>query len=174
MLALTLAAAAAACGDDDPAGPDPVEHTYSMEVTGDLDEDADGPAWFGSDVDEEGQAVWALVFGDDDDRHFVVVGKDGSARPGPGTYPIVDPESEENGWTLIHIVSDGEELLGLFAGIDGTVTITESADGEVKGTIEFDAEGILGLGEAEIHATGSFNAQRTSQVPSAAARIGSR
>jgi hypothetical protein len=148
---LAFTGAAAACGDDS-TGPD-VSGTFQLEVSGALEETAQGPAWFGSDVNEEGDPVFLLLFGDGDSRHVVIAGREGSGRPGVGTYTI-----GENGWEVLHVLSDDEELLGMFFGTEGEIRITSSSSRGVAGTLAFVASGFLGEEEAAIEGSISFEA----------------
>lgn len=150
----------AAC-DDDSTGP-VVNGTFQLEVTGALAETADGPAWFGSDVDDDGEPVFALLLGEEDSRHLVIAGRQGSTRPAVGTYTI-----GENGWDVVHIVSDDDELLGLFYAVEGEITITTSSSSSLRGTIDFVATGILGEEEAEIEGSITFEAAPATATSSA-------
>jgi hypothetical protein len=151
---LAFAGVLAACGDNDPAGPGSGTGTFELELTGALDETADGPAWFGADENEEGDPVFVLLLGDGEDRHFVMVGKEGSSRPAVGSYPI-----SITGWNLVHIVSDDEELLGMFVGMEGEITITHSSSSSLRGTIDFVATGLIGEQQGEVEGSVTFNAR---------------
>lgn len=159
LLVLGLGVAVAACGDDDdPAGPSPVVAEYTLEITGALTETATGPAYFGADVGEGGEAVWILAMGQDTSRHVVLAGKQGSARPGAGSYAIVDPSGTTAGWTLLHLVSAGEDLLGMYVAESGTITIQASSADEVRGTLTFEAVELLGESTDTIRVSGTFRA----------------
>lgn len=159
LVILVLAAAAAACGDDeDPQGPNPVASEYALEIEGALNESSSGPAYFGADVDENNEPVWMILMGQDTSRHLVLAGRAGSARPGTGSYAVADPTGTEEGWSVIHLLSDGDELLGMFFAESGTVTISASSAEEVRGTIEFEAMGLMGTTLDTIQVSGSFRA----------------
>lgn len=145
----------AAC-DSDSTGPGTGTGTFQFAVSGAIEETAQGPAWFGSDTNEQGEEVFVLVFGDGSARHFLMVGKEGSARPATGSYPI-----GETGWDLMHIMSDDDELLGMFVAVDGQVIINASSAGRLSGTITFTAAGFLEGEEepVEIEGTITFDAR---------------
>jgi hypothetical protein len=155
---MTMAVAMAACGDDDSQSPDPIVARYALEIEGALTETAEGASYFGADTDEYGEDVWVLLMGTETSRHLVLAGKAGSSRPAPGTYAIVDPNGPAAGWTIVHLVSDGDDLLGLFMAERGTITISRSTSDEVTGTLEFEASGALGESVAGISVTGTFTA----------------
>jgi hypothetical protein len=149
---VALVGVTTAC-DSDSTGPvEEVSGTYDMELTGALNESAEGPAWFGTDVDEEGDDIFLLMLGDEDSRHLVLVGHEGTARPAVGTYDIA-----ANAWELLHFVSDDEELLGMFYGIEGELEITSSSSGRLRGTITFVATDFFG-GEEELEGSITFDA----------------
>jgi hypothetical protein len=153
---VAFAGVAAACGDNDSTGPGAVAGNFDLTLTGAIQETADGPAWFGSDVNDEGDPVFALVLGDEDSRHLVIAGKLGSERPAVGTYDIGTAELD---WDLVHFVSDDDELVGLFYGTEGVLTITESTSTRLSGTIEFIAAGLLGEEEGEVEGAIEFQAR---------------
>lgn len=155
---LLSAGVLAACGDDDPAAPTPVLSEFQLSVTGDVTETATGPAWFGADVDDDGEPVFALLLGQDTSRHLVIAGRSGSARPGTGSYAIREPDAAAGAWSLLHLLSDGDELLGMFVADSGTVTITESTPQLLRGSMEFHATGVLGQEDATVRVTGTFRA----------------
>ena len=105
--------------------------------------------------------MWALLLGEEDNRHLVLVGRSDGGRPAPGSYRI--ESADARGWSVLHMVQDADELLGMFFGEEGTLTITESTSQVVKGTLEFEATGIMGDDPADISAIATFTA-----VPDAA------
>jgi hypothetical protein len=151
---LALTGLTAAC-DSDSTGPG-VAGTFDLETTGALTETAEGPAWFGSDVNDENEPVFLLLLGDESSRHVVIAGKAGATRPGVGTYPI--SEIGGTGWELLHIVSDDSDLIALFTGVEGQISITTSSSSKLSGTIDFVATGFMGTEEVEIEGSISFDA----------------
>jgi hypothetical protein len=149
-----LMGAAAGC-DSDSTGPDETLGTYEMTLTGDMTETAEGPASFGTDVDDDGDPIFGLLFGDEESRHVVIAGKAGSARPAVGTYDIA-----EGAWELLHMISDDEELVGLLFGVEGEINITRSSSTRLSGTIDFVATGYLDEDEVEFEGSISFDAVR--------------
>lgn len=170
-----LTAALSGCGDDGPSEVIPIEAAYELDVTGALTERASGKAYFGSDEDENGQPIFALLLGDDTSRHLVIAGTPGEARPAAGSYTIIDPDQSQSGWSLLHVISGGDELLGVFVATDGTLTITESTSDVLRGELEFVAAGFMGTAEDSITVTASFVAVPAGQIgTTAAARAGVR
>jgi hypothetical protein len=151
------AMALTACGDDDLQSPPVVEPEFELTISGAVEETASGPAWFGSDVDDDGNPVFMLLMGQDTSRHLVMVGKSGSVRPEPGSYDIVDVESTASGWTAMHLVSEDDELVGMFFAESGTLTITESSSEVLRGSMEFEGVGFVGASaQAAITVTATF------------------
>lgn len=156
-LALTALLALAACGDDD--GPlAPGSSQYTLQIQGAMVETATGPAYFGSDVDDDGQPVWVLLLGSATSRHLVMAAKPGSDRPGTGTVQLQDPESTTGGWTALHLVSEGEELLAMYVAESGSITFSSSSAGKMTGTLQFRAVGLLDQASDTVDVTGSFTA----------------
>ena len=168
---VTLVTVLAGCGDDDPSDVTPIEAAYELEVSGAVTETASGKAYFGTDEDELGQPILALLLGDDTSRHLVIAARQGVTRPAEGEHAIVDLEQSESGWSLLHIISDGDELLGMFTAIRGTLTITESTEDVLRGAIEFDAVGLLGVAEDSVAVSGSFVAVAATAIGVEAAAI---
>lgn len=150
-----LALALTACGDDDDPLEPGAEASYEIQISGALSETARGRAFFGTDTDNGGQPIFGLLLGDDTTRHVIVAAKPGSTRPGTGSYTLVDPESDATGWQLLHVVSEGDEAIAVFYATGGTITITESSDDVLRGTITADLMGLMGeeMAEAELSAT---------------------
>ena len=146
---LAFTAVAAAC-DSDSTGPG-VQGSYDLEVAGAFAETAEGPAWFGSELNDDGEPVFMLLFGDESSRHLVIAGREGATRPDVGTHAI-----EEGSWDLLHVVSDGDELLGMYYATEGEITITSSSSSHIRGTIEFVATELLG--EAQVTGSITFDA----------------
>lgn len=157
-LALVVVAAGvlSGCDGDDPSSPDRVTPEFELTLAGALTETATGPAYFGSDVNDDGEPVFLLLLGTATSRHLVLVGKEGSERPAAGSYDIGDPTTAAAGWSALHLVSEGDELLGMFMAETGTLTITESTSKEMRGTLEFAGTGVFGEEEGELQVTGTF------------------
>lgn len=155
IVALAALVGAAAGCDSDSTGPDETLGTYEMTLTGGMTETAEGPASFGTDVDDEGEPIFGLVFGDEESRHVVIAATAGSARPAVGTYDIA-----EGAWELLHMIADDEELVGLLLGVEGEINITHSTSTRLSGTIEFVAAGYVDEEEVEVEGSLSFDAVR--------------
>ncbi len=165
-----LTAVVVGCGDD-PSEPELITAAFEMEVTGSIEESVEGPAVFGSDLDEEGDPIWATVLGDEESRHLVVIGRAGASRPATGSYTI-GGAGDAGEWTILHIVSEGEDLVEFFVPESATIRITESSARVVRGTFEFSAMGMPGGPGWEIEAEGSFVAVPATGMSRALTRVG--
>lgn len=155
-LLLLSTAVTAGCDGDDPGEVSPVESAFTLDIDGAITERASGRAYFGSDEDANSQPIFAILLGDDTSRHLVIAAVPGASRPGPGSYTIIDPESSQAGWELLHMVSEDDELLAMFIATTGTLTITESEDDVVRGSLEYDASGFFGTAEDSVAVTAEF------------------
>lgn len=155
--------ATAAC-DDDPSGPVVDEGTYRYEVEGDLETTVTGQAWFGAEVDEQGEDIFAVLLGSQDDDHIVVFGVSGTTRPAAGTYQIdTSGEIGAGDWVGLYTVGDGDELVALFVADSGTVVLTESGSDRMEGTFELFMSGIMGSATGEVLLEGEFDARPAPQ-----------
>jgi hypothetical protein len=152
-----LAATVLACSDD-PSGPEPIQGSYELSITGAFSETARGTAWFGTDTDENEDPMFVVILGDETTRHVLLLGRAGEEQPAAGSYHIVAPGPNQTDWTVLHVVADGEDLLGMFSSTSGTLTITESSAEQLRGTIAFSAVGVVGQAADSIAGTGSFTA----------------
>lgn len=167
---MIAASAMAACGDD-AAGPEPVAGEFELTVDGAVTETVEGPAYFGSDVNDDGEPVFLLILGQDTSRHLVMVAQAGASRPRPGTYEIEAPTAAAD-WTALHLITDEDELLGMFVAETGTLTITESTSAGIRGSLEFTGAGLWGLEDGELEVSGTFVAAPASSMSAATAAAG--
>lgn len=158
-----------ACSDEkSPTGPDATE-TYSASVSGDITASLNGPAAFGSDPNG-GEPVFAILLGSPTTDHVLVLARAGTARPGVGSYEIIDPffDNSPDGWTALHLVADGDELIASFIGVTGEIRITQSSSRQLKGTFEFDANGFFEADpnqeRSSVSVSGSFDAGQSSNI----------
>jgi hypothetical protein len=158
-----LSLALAAC-DDGPT--QPLETGYDITVTGDFAARVRGEAFFGSDTDESGAPIFAILLGQDTSSHTILMGRSGTQAPVRGEYPV----GEESGWTAIYILSAGDELAGVLVADSGRITIAESAATRMRGTVDLYASGLIDDddGLASVRVTGTFSAR---PAPDAASRV---
>lgn len=138
MALIALTGALAACGSDSTGPDEELSGSFELEVSGTFNETGEGPAWFGSEVNDQGDPVFMLLLGDENSRHAVFLATEGATRPDVGTYEI-----GLEGWELLHIVSDDEDLLGMFMAHEGEIRITASSSTALRGEIDFVASGVF-------------------------------
>jgi len=158
ILAVTLAAAALACGDSTT----PVNQgSFTASITGDLTASLTGRAVFGVATQGTNQGfVIALERQGSSqlDRDVIVTGRLNTQRPGEGTYPIVscsggcDADEFDAGYVFYRTSGDS----GLFISESGTLTITASSTDTIAGTMSFSATSLTGLDQITV--TASFTA----------------
>lgn len=167
----------AACGDD-ATGPVDNDYSYEVTVSGDMEAEFSGLAFFGSDTDDDGDAAFAILLGGQTDDDVITVMRDGAARPGVGTYDIGVPEEGSEDFVGMLITATGEELEGVFISVEGELTITESSATRLVGTVDFTATGFLGDDieeELTVRIEGTFRARSAEHMSlRTAALAGSR
>jgi hypothetical protein len=151
--------AASACDDDSPVDPVLGDGEYRLVIDGDVKKTLTGDAFFGVEEDENGEEVFAILFGSDDDDDVVMVGVSGTTRPSTGTYKIEEGEIEPGDWVGLYAFGDGEELEGFMVADSGTVVVTRSDAGVMKGSVLLYLSGFIegSLGEAVVE--GDFDAR---------------
>lgn len=165
LLGITVLLTAACDDKDDPSGPQS-DREYSATVTGALSESIEGPAFFGTDT-SEGEPVFVIGLGSQASEHVIALVREGSARPGVGSYDISDPFEVQGAgdFTAIHIVGEGDVLVASFIATSGTLTITESTTSRLRGTFQYEAEGFIGEDSEDpvtVTVSGSFDAGHSS------------
>ncbi len=158
-LCLTLVGALGACDDDNPTDPVLGEGAYRLEVDGDIERVLTGDAYFGADEDPEGEPVFAILFGSDDSDEVVMVGVSGTTRPATGTYEIETGEVSQGDWVGMYAFGDGEELEGFMVADSGTVALTQSSTGAMKGSVLLYLSGFVEGSLAEVVIEGDFDAR---------------
>lgn len=159
LSALVLVAgitALTACSGEDMS----VEPVFAAEVTGAVARTAAGIAAFGV-VPDGGSTGFTIIMEDEASGMSIVLQKPATARPQPGSYPIVPrdevgPLGEYRG-ALRYV--DG--ALQEFAAHAGTLVISETAPVFIKGTMEFQAVRTSPCCDPEpvtISVTGTFTA----------------
>lgn len=161
LTAAVAAFAVAACGDS-ATEPNQESFTYDLTVTGGLEAELSGPAFFGADTDEENNEVFSILMGSDTSSYIVMLAREGTTRPAVGTYEIADAEATGEQWAAMVFASEGEELIDIFVSEGGELTITESSTQRLRGSLEFTATGFLGAAAepVEITVSGTFSARR--------------
>lgn len=152
---VSLTAGCDSGGDDDDNGGN-VTGTFEVDISGEgIDESFSGIAVFGEGEDSEtGEDAFVIVMPSSQanttaNAVYLVIA---TSRPGTGTYDIVSTEGELGDAFQAIAYSDNV----LFAGTDGTVTITTSTSARVAGTYSFSALNLVN--QAEVTVEGSFNA----------------
>lgn len=159
VLGIGCVMAASACDDDSPVDPVLGDGEYRLEIEGDVERTLTGKAYFGVDEDENGEEVFAILFGSDDDEEVVMVGVSGTTRPGTGRYTIEEGEVETGDWVGLYAFGDGEELEGFMVADSGTVVITRSDAGVIKGNVLLYLTGFLEGSMGEVVIEGDFDAR---------------
>ena len=158
-LCLTLVAGLAACDDDSPTDPVLGDGAYRLEVEGDIERVLTGNAYFGADEDPEGEEVFAILFGSEDSEEMVMVGVSGTTRPASGTYEIEMGEVSPGDWVGLYAFGAGDELEGFMVADSGTVVLTQSTTGVLKGSVLLYLTGFVEGSLAEVVIEGTFDAR---------------
>ena len=157
-LAATLAFAAA-CGDDDSTGPGDVGH--ELEVTGAVNATLRGEAVFGT-VEAGNQVAWGMVMRQSPMVGFVSFARvDVGERPGVGVYAVKDGHAGGPMQGGFLAPATLERAAGTFTAVAGEVTVTESSEAVLAGTIDVTYRGALSSEPEEIveaRITGTFRA----------------
>ena len=153
LAVLILSAAAfAACDSGEDAQR---EGSYRAELTGDVEQTFEGPAFFSSfsiPIPEFEDFLNVTLIGPGG-RSFFGLGFDG--RPEPGTY-VVGSEGTREGTVLF---VDQDQSLQL-SGVSGSITITRSTEQRIEGTFQADLSEAFATDEGgtTVRASGSFDA----------------
>ena len=166
--------AAAACGDDDPAGPgDEFTAEFTASVTGDVNTTMTGTAVFASGTDPEtSETAWVVYMttGTDANQAFSSgqnVAFFGLGAPEQRAYMLEDfaesgdfPDGGAAGWVILY---EGQTISGIFGSTGGTLTITSVSANRMDGTFNLTATGTVfdaggAATEGTITVQGSFEA----------------
>ncbi len=149
-----------ACDDSNPVDPVLGDGEYRLEVEGDLEATLTGDAFFGTDEDENGADIFAIMFGTESSDHLVMVGVSGTTRPAAGTYAIEESGELETGdWVGLYIIGDGDELESLMVADSGSIVVTRSDIGAMTGSVLLYMSGLLEGGMGEVVVEGDFDAR---------------
>lgn len=164
--------AAAACGDDDPAGlgDDGFTANFTASITGDVNTSMSGTAVFATGTDPEtGQSAWVMYMTTDSAQAFSSgenVAFFGLGAPEERAYVLEDftqsgdfPDGGAAGWVILF---DGQSVTGIFGSTGGTLTITSLSANRMDGTFTLTATGTVFDGqnatEGTVTVQGSFQA----------------
>jgi hypothetical protein len=145
------------------------EATHAAAVSGALTATLAGSAGFGP-VRQTRTALGAsfsLELGTRSERGAVVFGRVNGERPGVGTYRVtpLGPGAEgPNDFHAVVALGSVELPVGVFHGVSGSVTITQSSENRIVGRYELTAVGFLAsdpeVENREITVRGGFSAER--------------
>ncbi len=153
--------------DPDP-DPDPGTEDFTATISGDVDADLTGQAFFANVTDDDtGEEVFLINLSDNESNSDLWFGMAGS-RPEADTYPISDidyadfdpdvyPEDTFIGIAFLH--KDATTIY-IFSN-EGSITLDESTPNTVAGSFDFSATGrdlANPLVEMDIQVTGDFDA----------------
>jgi hypothetical protein len=148
-LAVALLALLPACdtvGDDS---------AFTATLEGAVDARLEGAATFSPVGGDRFQLLLRLDEGDSDGfRGSLGFSRDGTARPGEGTYPIGGDDPDAFDVTII--LTDDQGAIALEAR-SGTLTVTESSEDLLEGAFAFEAGTVFGGGDTTVE--GTFTAE---------------
>lgn len=149
-----LSMAVLACGDTTEPEPDP--GVFEAAVSGEHSAELDGEATFGI---YSGVGFRLRLTPEGAATHVVEIGYRPQARPGIGSYPIVDPTVSELDFTANYTQQDGSAF-ATFTSRSGEFLITTSQPTRVEGTFTFQAAVTLpgSTDELEVTVEGAFSA----------------
>lgn len=162
--ALSAVLLLAACGDDDPAGPNAEPGSFQATVSGELSASMTGTALF-YETAFGGTSNWVLSLDQDGpevDGSEVTIARIGT-RPATGTYALNGDLADPSGafYASVSFISP-QGIEGTLNNTGGTLEVTRSSAARVEGTFQIEVEGlVVENGEAtRVTATvsGSFDA----------------
>lgn len=159
LITIGLTLAASACDDESPTDPVLGDGAYRLEIEGDVERTLTGDAFFGAEEDENGEPIFAIMFGSESADDVVMVGVSGTTRPAAGSYEIELGEVEEGDWVGLYLFGDGDELEGFFAADSGTVVLSESGAGVIKGSVLLYLSGFVEGALGDVIIEGEFDAR---------------
>lgn len=148
----------AACGGDSTG---PGSGGFDATLTGATSGTVTGLAVFGPDA-AAGDFVFELYSGDTDPVTVIRFRRTGTARPSPGEY-AVGTTAGDSTFAVVFLQEAGFQTTADMDGQEGTVTITEVTESEIRADFSFRAEGYLvvnggAIPNAVITVGGSFRA----------------
>lgn len=163
LMTIGITLAVSACDEDSPTNPVLGDGDYRIEIEGDVERTLTGDAFFGAEEDENGEPVFAIMLGSESAEDVVMVGVSGTTRPAAGSYEIELGEVEEGDWVGLYVFGTGEELDGLFVADSGTVVLSESGTGAIKGSVLLYLSGFVEGELGEVVIEGEFDARPAPQ-----------
>ena len=178
--AATFAALLTACGGDGATGPDAgAAGRFSGTVAGSVSRSITGVAYY-AQVSQDGEAGFGIGMGAlaADQKTFtdlVVIGRERTGMPAPGTYTLhnsasgTEPTADQFVLVSTLQLPNGGELFCLAT--TGTVTLEGASGGRLEGSYSTQASCLdLTNPDAEVSVTlaGSFEAVSSSRLPQAA------
>jgi|GEM_PF-1419213 len=149
--------------------PDPGPEDFTATLSGDVDAELAGQAFFADVTDDEtGEEVFLINLSDNESGSNIWFGMAGN-RPDAGTYQIFDIDFEDfdpdvypdDAFIGIAFLEADETMIYIFSN-EGSITLDESTPNTVEGSFNFSATGIdiaNPLVEMDIDLTGSFDAR---------------
>lgn len=147
--------------------------SFSIEISGDMNESIEGTAIFGGATDPETeQQGFIIVMAESDgsgeataNTRGAWLGTDDSERPGEGTYPLLNIDNYEEGdsgfWGFSFLSEEGQVSATVYS-TSGSLEISSSSSDNVSGSFTMQATGFRFDGqtseEIEVTVTGSFSA----------------
>ncbi len=159
LVTIGISLAVSACDDDSPTDPVLGDGSYRLEVEGDIERTLTGDAFFGADEDENGEPIFAIMFGSESAEDVVMVGVSGTTRPAAGSYEIEPGEVQEGDWVGLYVFGAGDELEGLLVADSGTVVLSESTNDVIKGSVLLYLSGFVEGQLGEVVVEGEFDAR---------------
>jgi hypothetical protein len=159
LVTIGITLAASACDDDSPIDPVLGDGAYRLEIEGDVERTLTGNAFFGAEEDENGEPIFAIIFGSESAEDVVMVGVSGTTRPAAGSYEIEIGEVQEGDWVGLYAFGDGEELEGFLVADSGTVVLSESGSDVIKGSVLLYLSGFVEGELGEVVVEGEFDAR---------------
>lgn len=167
---------AAACGSDKSTGPgnggnggngggNGGTSSFNVTITGDLEGAFAGTAHFASLNDPDMGQAFQLVMHESNGGTGQIILAASGARPGNGSYNVVDiyngGDVNQGEFMAIALDGDPNDPSGIFFSTGGSVTISSSSSGTVKGSFQFDAIGFINDDPTELGITmsGTFTAK---------------
>jgi hypothetical protein len=165
FIIFTLAFLFMACGsDDDPTGPGS-DGSFSVTITGGLNAEFTGFAWFwsGAFQGEQGFMLWFATDEDEEEAtHTIWFAREGTGRPGTGSVVIGnydDVDSEE--WNPNNIFAWYSGSNAYFWSVSGSMNVSTSSDSRFAGSFQLTASGFVNNdweNEQEVTISGTFDA----------------
>ncbi len=161
---LIIAVLMTGCGDGDPTGPEN-EGSFSVSITGDINKNITGSAWFwsGTVEGEEGFVIWlSSELQNNETGESLWFAREGATRPGSGTYVIGNFDSvDEDEWNPQHFFAWYVGTGTYIWSESGSITVTVSSSNRFAGSFQYTGVGYSSQdweSELEVTISGDFDA----------------